>query len=111
MARAKWVRVQPALLNALAPMPGGVMLMATAAKKHLTVFTRSRRAPGAGSPKVKAAFTAVARKTLGIADRSERNVIVSAAMKGTGDGIYRRKSKARPGSPLYGKVYETRIKG
>lgn len=110
MARAKWVRVQPALLNALAPMPGGVMLMATAAKKHLTVFTRSRRAPGAGSPKVKAAFTAAARKTLGMESRVDRNALISTAMKGTGDGIYRRKSKARPGSPLYGKIYEVKTR-
>lgn len=107
---AQWVRVTPAILSAMAPLPGGNMLMATAAKKHLTLFVRSRRAPGAGSPKVKAAFTGAAHKTLGIMSRSERNVIVASACRGTGDGIYRRKSKARPGSPLYGKVYEVRVK-
>jgi len=86
------------------------MIMAVAAKSHVTLFTRSRRAPGAGSPKVKAAFSAAAKKTLGEADRSKRNAIVSAAMLGTGDGIYRKKSRARIGSPLYGKVYEYRTK-
>lgn len=104
---ATWVRVQPALLNALAPMPGGQMLMATAAKKHLTVFVRSRRAPGAGRPAVKAAFTEIAHKTLGIASRAERIAIISREMSGRGlkTGVYRKTSRARIGSPLYGKVY------
>ncbi len=109
MGQAKWVRLTPAVLTALAPMPGGHLLMATAAKKHLTVFTRSRRAPRAGRPDVKAAFTRAARKTLGIADRNERNAIVAREVKAAGlkTGIYRRKSRARPGSPLYGHIYET----
>jgi len=54
---------------------------------------------------VKAAFAAAAKKTLGIADRSERNAIVAAAVRGTGDGVYRRKSRAKIGSKLFGKVY------
>ena len=82
------------------------MLMAVAAKKHVTLFTRSRRAPGAGSPKVKAAFAAAAKKTLGMESRAERNAVVAAGVRGTGDGIYRRKSRASPRSPLFGKVYE-----
>jgi len=86
------------------------MIMAVAAKKHVTLFTRSRRAPGAGSPAVKAAFAAAAKKTLGIADRSERNAIVASAVRGTGSGVYRKKSRAKIGSPLYGKVYEYRTK-
>lgn len=110
---ATWVRVQPALLNALAPMPGGQMLMATAAKKHLTVFVRSRRAVHAGRPEVKAAFTEIAHKTLGIASRAERTAIVSRDMKARGlkTGIYRKKSHARIGSPLFGKVYESGGRG
>jgi len=82
--------------------------MATAAKKHLTIFVRSRRAPGAGRPEVKAAFTAAAHKTLGIPSRAERIAIVASAVKAAGlrTGIYRKKSRARPGSPLYGKIYE-----
>jgi len=104
---AAWARVQPALLMAAQPMPGGTMLMATAAKKHLTLFTRSRRAPGAGRPEVKAKFTEAAHKTLGIAPRGERNVIIKKTVEGAGlkTGIFHRKSRARPGSPLYGKVY------
>ena len=86
------------------------MLMAVAAKKHVTLFSRSRRAPGAGHPQVKAAFTSAAKKTLGIADRSERNAIVSSAVKGVGPGVIRKKSRAKPGSSLYGKVYEYRTK-
>lgn len=78
--------------------------------KHVTIFQRSRRAPGAGHPMVKAAFSSAAKKTLGIADRSERNAIVSSAVKGTGPGVIRKKSRAKPGSPLYGKVYEYRTK-
>jgi len=83
------------------------MVMATAAKKHLTIFVRSRRAPGAGRAEVKAAFTAAARKTLGMAARSERTVIVKQAVQAAGlkTGVYHRKSRARPGSPLYGRVY------
>jgi len=110
MPVAKWARVTPAVLAAVAPIPGGHMVMATAAKKHLTVFVRSRRAPGAGHPDVKAAFTSAAKKTLGIAARTERNVIVSREVTGKGPGKIRKKSRARPGSPLYGKVYEYTVK-
>jgi len=81
--------------------------MATAAKKHLTLFVRSRRAPGAGRPEVKAAFTAAAHKTLGMPSRAERIAVIAAAVKGAGlkTGKVHKKSRARPGSPLYGKVY------
>jgi hypothetical protein len=106
---AKWAYINPAQL-AIAGGPGGTMIMAVAAKKHVTLFTRSRRAPGAGHPAVKSAFAAAAKKTLGIADRSERNAIIASAVKGTGPGVIRRKSRAKPGSPLYGKVYEYRTK-
>jgi len=108
---AKWARVSPAILAAVSPLPGGVMIMATAAKKHLTIFVRSRRAPGAGHPDVKSAFTAAAHKTLGMAERIDRNAIIAKAVEGKGPGKTRRKSRARPGSPLYGKVYEVTIKG
>jgi len=107
---ATWARVSPAVLAAATPTPGGTMIMATIAKKHLTLFVRSRRAPGAGAPQVKAAFTAAAHKTLGIEQRSERNVIVAGAVRGQGTGVYRRKSRAKPGSRLYGHVYETRAR-
>lgn len=107
---AQWARVNPALLSALTPLPGGTMVMATAAKKHLTIFVRSRRAPGAGHPSVKAAFASAAKKTLGIASRTERNAVVASAVRGTGPGVIKKKSRAKPGSPLYGKVYEFRTK-
>lgn len=107
---AKWARVNPAILAATIPMPGGTMIMATAAKKHLTVFSRSRRAPGAGHPDVKDAFATAARKTLGEADRTKRNADIGKAVEGKGPGKIRRKSRARAGSPLYGKVYEITVK-
>ena len=73
--------------------------MATAAKKHLTLFVRSRRAPGAGHPDVKAAFAAAAKGTVGILDRSERNKRVADAVRGKGPGVRlkRSRSKAHPG--------------
>lgn len=107
---AKWARVNPAILMATLPLPGGTMIMATAAKKHLTIFNRSRRAPGAGHPDVKDAFTTAAHKTLGEAERGKRNVVIATAVKGKGPGKIRRKSRARAGSPLYGKVYEVTVK-
>lgn len=101
MAQAKWKRVNPAGLLVLA-QPGGAMLMATAAKKHVTLFIRSRRAPGAGDPAVKAAFAAAAHKTVGIESRMERNAIIASACRGTGPGVItkRSKSKAHPGKVL-----------
>lgn len=105
MGQATWTRVSPAVLSA--PLRGGTMIMATAAKKHLTIFSRSRRAPGAGRTAVKAAFTQAARGTLGNPDRISRNLHVQQAVKAAGlkTGVYHRKSRARAGSPLYGRVY------
>jgi hypothetical protein len=107
MPRALWARVTPAVLTALAPIPGGHMVMATSAKKHLTVFTRSRRAKGAGRLEVKEAFRRAAHGTLGVASRAERNMRIRDAVKGAGlkTGVLHKKSRARPGSPLYGHVY------
>jgi len=107
---AKWARVNPAILMATLPLRGGTMIMATAAKKHLTIFNRSRRAPGAGHPDVKEAFATAARKTLGEADRTKRNAVIATAVEGKGPGKIRRKSRARAGSPLFGKVYEISTK-
>jgi len=44
---------------------------------------------------------------LGIASRPERNVIVKTAVEEARlkTGVFKKKSRARPGSPLYGKVY------
>lgn len=58
---------------------GGMMVMAVAAKKHVTFFKRSRRAPGAGSAAVKQRFKAAAHKTKGMRDRSERNRVIAEA--------------------------------
>lgn len=80
--------------------------MATMAKKHITFFVRSRRAPGAGHPDVIAAFTKAAKDTLGDPDRASRNADIARAMKGKGPGVRRVRSKAKPGSPLHGKIYE-----
>ena len=97
---APWKR-----LTAMPPPPG--QIQAVQAKKHVTVFTRSPSAPGAGRPEVKAAFTACAADTLGIEKRSERNVRMKSCMEARGlrTGVFHRKSRARPGSPLFGRVY------
>lgn len=99
MPQAKWARVSPAILTAALPLPGGTMLMATAAKKHLTLFVRSRRAPRAGHPDVKAAFAAAAHGTVGDLDRSSRNAKIAAAVRGKGPGriVKKSRSKAHPG--------------
>ncbi len=88
------------------PMETG-QIQAVQAKKHVTVFTRKPSAPGAGRPEVKAGFTECAKTTLGIANRNERIAKVKSCMLGKGlkTGVVRRKSRAKPGSPLYGKVY------
>jgi hypothetical protein len=107
MPVAKWTRVSPGVLAAATPIHGGTMIMATLAKKHLTVFCRSRRAPGAGRPEVKAAFASAAHGTLGIPERTKRIAIVAEGVRRAGlkTGVYHKKSRARAGSPLYGKVY------
>jgi hypothetical protein len=101
---AKWVRLE--LLQV--PAPG--MLMATAAKKHLTIFRRSRRAPGAGRPEVKAAFTEVAHTTGGEPLRPKRNVIMKEGMlaKKLATGIIYKRSRSRY-SPLAGKFYKLSV--
>jgi len=97
---APWKR-----LTAMPPPPG--QIQAVQAKKHVTVFMRSPSAPGAGRPEVKAGFTECAHKTLGIESRPERNVKLKSCMeaKGLKTGVFHKKSRARPGSPLFGKVY------
>ncbi len=97
---APWKR-----LAAMPPPPG--QIQAVQAKKHVTVFMRSPSAPGAGRPEVKAGFTACAHETLGIESRSDRNARLASCMtaKGLRTGVFHKKSRARIGSPLYGKVY------
>lgn len=97
---AQWQRVNPVGLLMLG-QKGGTMLMATAAKKHITLFTRSRRAPHAGNRAVKDAFAIAAKGTLGIHDRRERNRMIGDAVRGKGPGkrIIRSKSKK-----YYGKI-------
>jgi hypothetical protein len=112
---AAWVRLSPIVLTAVSPMKwrrkSGHMIMATAAKRHLTVFYRKREALHAGRPEVKEKFTEIAHKTLGIPERSKRITIVRDEMvkAKVGKGVYRRKSKAYPYSPLFGKVYEITV--
>jgi hypothetical protein len=89
-------------------MPGkgkmAVMVMAVAAKKHVTIFSRSRRAPGAGAPETKAAFTSAAHGTVGVRSRAERNVVIANAVKG--HGPHQRSIRSRSKKD-YGKVYKT----
>ena len=73
-----WQRVAPLSILAMGEK-GGMMVMAVAAGKHVTFFKRSRRAPGAGSPSVKAKFKAAAKATKGIKDRDSRNAAIAKA--------------------------------
>ena len=72
---AKWKRINPGN----APPVG--QIQAVAAKKHLTVFTRSPSAPGAGSPEQKLKFSKCAAGTKGVSSRIERNTIMRACLK------------------------------
>jgi hypothetical protein len=82
------------------------MLMAVAAKKHLTIFYRKREAPGAGRAEVKRAFTEAAAKTRGKPFREDRIAIIRDEMikRRVGTGTYRRKSRSKY-APLAGTVY------
>jgi hypothetical protein len=109
-----WQRVSPIILTGLSRTTwrrkSGHMLMATAAKKHLTVFYRKREAPGAGRPEVKKAFTEAAAKTRGKPFREDRNALIREEMirKAVGTGIYRRKSRSKY-PPLAGTIYEVKV--
>jgi len=99
MTAAKWMRINPAQLM----MPGtgkmSGMVMATAAKKHVTIFRRSRSAPVAGSQDIKARFTQAAHATKGNPDRSVRNASISAAMGGRMRGVRTRRQRTREVQP------------
>jgi hypothetical protein len=71
---AKWKRVMPQVTVG--------QIQAVQAKKHLTVFTRSPSAPGAGSPEQKLKFTKCAASTKGITSRVERNMTMSSCLGG-----------------------------
>lgn len=72
---AKWNRVNPGM----APPVG--QIQAVAAKKHLTVFTRSPSAPGAGSPEQKLKFSKCAASTKGVSSRIERNAMMRSCLR------------------------------
>jgi hypothetical protein len=98
----------PAPWKRLVMVPTTVgQIQAVQAKKHVTVFQRKPSAPGAGRPEVKAAFTECANRTLGTPNRNDRIAMVKDCMlsKGLKTGVIHRKSRAKPGSPLYGTVY------
>lgn len=99
---ASWQRINPIQLQIPGKGKFAVMVMAVAAKKHVTVFSRKRTAPGAGSPEVKAAFTNAAHKTLGVESRQERNGVIAKACTGKGPGkrLIRSKSKMHPGKVI-----------
>jgi hypothetical protein len=73
-----WQRVAPMAILEMG-QKGGMMVMAVAAKKHVTFFKRSRRAYGAGDPSIKAKFKAAAKKTKGVSSREDRNRIIAEA--------------------------------
>jgi hypothetical protein len=96
------------------PQTGELMAVVGGGKrggKHLTIFFRKPTAPGAGKKEVKDAFTSCAHETLGISSRPERNDKIRTCVPKKLEeakyekGIFRKKSRAKPGSPLHGKVY------
>jgi len=101
---------RPRVYAEVEKLPALGMVMAVKGGKHITIFTRKKTAPGAGRPEVKEAFAGCAHATIGEPNRLKRNAEVRKCMlaKGLRTGIYRRKSRAKPGSPLFGKVYEVR---
>lgn len=104
---APWTRVSPVVLEVLAMPPGGSMIMLTAAKKHLTIFRRSRRAPGAGRPEVKGKFTEAAGKTRGEPLRSKRITVIKKAIEEAKlkTGIVYKRSRSKY-APLAGMKYK-----
>ena len=56
------------------------MFMAVAAGKHVTAFSRSRRAKGAGNQEIKTAFANAGRLTVGTFSRQDRNDAIERAM-------------------------------
>lgn len=80
-------------------------MQAVQAKKHVTVFMRSPSAPGAGTTKIKAAFSACAVATRDEPDRLKRNETMQKCMdaKGLRDNVRVRKSRGKYN--LAGKVY------
>jgi hypothetical protein len=104
---AAWTRVSPVTLETLALPKGGAMLMLTAAKKHLTIFKRTRRCRiKPGRPAVKEVFKKVAHTTLDIPERSKRIKIVKEGVLAAGlkTGIFYKRSRGK-GPKLYGKFY------
>lgn len=97
---ATWQRLE---LLAI-PAPG--KMMATAAKKHLTVFYKHKPRTPPGRLDVKNAFATAAAKTLDEPIRATRNAAVKAAMEAAHvkTGVYLKKSKGR-GPKLSGRVY------
>ena len=95
---AAWKRISP-------EMPPAGQIQAVKAKKHVTIFARSPSAPGAGTPKIKAAFTDCAAQTRDEPNRQKRNLTMQSCMdsKGVGDGVNVRQSRGKYN--LKGKFY------
>jgi len=98
---AKWTRLD------LRAVPAPAKLMATAAKKHVTIFVKHKPKKAPGRQAVKDKFREVAAATGGEPIRSKRNVKVAEAMKAAGlkTGIYYKRSRSKY-PPLAGKRYK-----
>lgn len=101
MAIAKWQRLDMMAV----PAPG--KLMATRARKHVTIFVKHKPRKPPGRRAVKDKFAEVAATTGGEPIRSKRNTKLQAAMLAAGlkTGIYYKKSKSKY-APLAGKRYK-----
>lgn len=98
---AKWTR-----LDMLA-VPAPAKLMATRAKKHITIFVKHKPKKPPGRRAVKDKFAEIAATTGGEPIRSKRNTKLQAAMIAAGlkTGVYYKRSKSKY-APLAGKRYK-----
>lgn len=74
--------INPAQLAILQPGRGGHKIFMIAAKKHVTVFSRSRPRKTPGNPENRLAFQQAAKNTGGVPSRTARNLTIFNALKG-----------------------------
>jgi hypothetical protein len=98
---AKWSRLD------MMAVPAPAKLMATRARKHITIFVKHKPRKPPGRLEVKNAFRTAAATTGGEPIRSKRNEKLKAAMltANVKTGIYYKRSKSKY-APLTGKRYK-----
>jgi len=97
----KWQRLS------MEAVPAPAKLMATRAKKHITIFVKHKPKTPPGRRPVKDKFAEIAHTTGGEPIRSKRNTKLQEAMKAAGlkTGIFYKRSRSKY-PPLAGKRYK-----